>query len=141
MTLIPKNWPSWARHLVVAGGSAGIGATAMLTLVDKEHYLIVETFRGWGAQSLIAIVAIVVCSNAFNRVIDVGTQMIQVGRDGALAQQNLADAVREMVNKDDREKEEQRRLLSYVGTQQEKILNAIDELSTAVNTKARGASA
>jgi hypothetical protein len=141
MTLIPTNWPSWARHLLLATSGAGIGATAVLTLVDKEHYLIVETFRGWGAPSLIAIVAIMVCSNAFNRVIDMGNQMIQVGRDGAAAQQNLADSVREMVSKDDREKEEQRRLLSFVGTQQEKILLAIDELRNSVNSRARGASA
>jgi hypothetical protein len=44
-----------------------------------------------------------------------------------------------LVDKDDREKEEQRRLLSYVGSQQEKILAAMEDLR--LNSKSRGASA
>jgi hypothetical protein len=72
---------------------------------------------------------------------DMGGQMLQISRDGAAAQQNLADAVRELVNKDDREKEEQRRLLSYVGSQQEKILAAMEQLQQSATGRSRGASA
>lgn len=139
MTLAPKQWPAWAQKLAISVGGFGAGATIALTLVDKEHALIVETFRTWGASAFIALIAMLLASAGFGRVMDMGGQMLQISRDGAAAQQNLADAVRELVGKDDREKEEQRRLLSYVGSQQEKILQAIERIEQG--GKARGASA
>jgi hypothetical protein len=140
VTLLPKAWPDWAQKIAISVGAFGAGSTIALTLVDKEHRLIVETMRGWGPGAFIALIAMLLCAAGFKSVMDMGGQMLQISRDGAAAQQNLADAVRELVNKDDREKEEQRRLLSYVGSQQEKILSAMEELKQA-SGKSRGASA
>ena len=135
MTLIPKNWPDWAQKGIALFGSAGVGATIALTLIDKEHHSIVETFRAWGPMPLIGLVALVIVAP---RVMDLGERMINSSEKNAASQQQLADAVQALVNKDDRDKEEQRRLLSYVGSQQEKILQKLEQMS---EPKARGASA
>jgi hypothetical protein len=135
---LPKDMVAKLPHLLL-GTSMGAGATIAYVLAEKEPRALIETFQHWGAQAFLGMVALVVFSQVSTRVIDVGAQMVQVGRDNATAQQKLADAVQELANRDDREKEEQRRLLSYVGSQQEKILRAIDELHNV--TKSRGASA
>ncbi|MFL6310596.1 MAG: hypothetical protein ACJ71W_00695 [Terriglobales bacterium] len=139
MTLLSKDLFTKLPHLLLGGGM-GAGAIIAYELAEREPKALIETFQHWGAQSLIGLVALVVVSQLGGRFIDLGESMLQVGRDNASSQQKLADAVQELANRDDREKEEQRRLLSFVGSQQEKILVAIDELKQQGN-RSRGASA
>jgi hypothetical protein len=127
VTLLSKDLFTKLPHLLLGGGM-GAGAIIAYELAEREPKALIETFQHWGAQSLIGLVALVVVSQLGGRFIDLGESMLQVGRDNASSQQKLADAVQELANRDDREKEEQRRLLSFVGSQQEKILVAIDEL-------------
>jgi hypothetical protein len=139
VTLLSKDLFTKLPHLLLGGGM-GAGAIIAYELAEREPKALIETFQHWGAQSLIGLVALVVVSQLGGRFIDLGESMLQVGRDNASSQQKLADAVQELANRDDREKEEQRRLLSFVGSQQEKILVAIDELKQQGN-RSRGASA
>ena len=140
MTLAGKDLVSKLPHLLLGGGM-GAGAAIAYVLADKEPKALIETFQHWGAPSLLGLVALVLVSQGAGRVMDLGEKLLQVGRDNAVAQQQLADAVQELVNKDDRETEEQRRMLSYVGSQQEKILAAIDDLKQASVARSRGESA
>jgi hypothetical protein len=139
MTFFPKGalakWPS-----ILLGGGAGAGAAFMLVLAQKEPKALIETFQHWGAPSMLGLVALVLVSQVGSRVLDLGERMIATSERTAASMQQQADAIQELVHKDDREKEEQRRLLSYVGSQQEKILAAMDELKQA-NARSRGASA
>ena len=139
MTLISKDLFSKLPHLLLGGGM-GAGAIIAYELAEREPKALIETFQHWGAQSLIGLVALVIASQLGGRFIDLGESMLQVGRENSASQQKLADAVQELANKDDREKEEQRRLLSFVGSQQEKIMLALDELKQQ-GTRSRGASA
>jgi hypothetical protein len=139
VTLVPKDLISKLPHLLLGGG-LGAGMTITYVLAEKEPKALIEVFQHWGAPSLIGLVALVLFSQTSQRVMDFGEKMLQVGRDNSASQQKLADAVQELANRDDREKEEQRRLLSFVGSQQEKILLAIDELKQQGN-RSRGASA
>lgn len=125
-----KHWRDYIGHLVF-GSSAGIGAVIALKLVDSNPTLVLETFKSWGPLSLLGVMSLVMVDRGFR-------SMVAAAEKSAGAQQNMADAIRELANKDDREKEEQRRMLSYVGSQQEKILLALDRLE---QQKSRGASA
>jgi hypothetical protein len=139
VTLAPRDWFSKLPGLLLGGG-VGASATIAYVLAEKEPKALIETFQRWGPWSLLGLVAMVLASKAGERVMDFGDKMLQVGRENAASQQQLADAVQALVNKEDREKEEQRRLLSFVGSQQEKIMLALDELKQQGN-RSRGASA
>jgi multidrug resistance efflux pump len=139
MTLLPKDLISKLPHMLFGGG-LGAGAAIAYLLADKEPKALIETFQHWGAPAMLALVALVFVSQGAGRVLDLGEKMLISTEKNATAQQQLADAVQALVNKDDREKEEQRRLLSYVGSQQEKILTAIEDLKQT-GTRSRGASA
>jgi hypothetical protein len=135
MTLSPdllKRLPHW-----LLGGGAGCALTILLVLAEKEPGAIVGTLRQWGPASLIGMIAVALASRAFDQVVDVGRQIVASSAQTAQSQQSLADAVNRIANKDDREREEQRRLLSYIGTQQEKILERLDALK--LEEKAKGA--
>ena len=145
MTVIPKSWPTWSRKAIEIVGGAGVGATIALTLIDKEHHYIVETFRAWGAPALLGLVALLLVSQGASRVLDLGEQILPVLRENAASQQRLADAVNAIAKKDDQEAYEQRVLMGHIGTQTEKILTRFDELERRLNDldreRARGASA
>ena len=133
MTLLPEKFSRILPSLLM-GTSLGVTGTILLVLAQKEPAQIVEMFRGWGPGSLIAIIAVFLVSRGFDRLVDALLK-------GAASQQDLANAVREMRDRDDREREEQRRLLSFVGTQQEKILQKFEELTQHLEEKAQGAHA
>jgi hypothetical protein len=139
VTLLSRDLFAKLPHLLLGGGM-GAGAIIAYELAEREPKALIETFQHWGAASLIGLVALVLLSQTSQRLMDFGEKMLQVGRDNSASQQKLADAVQELANRDDREKEEQRRLLSFVGSQQEKILVAIDELKQQ-GIRSRGASA
>lgn len=139
MTLVPKDLLSKIPHLLLGGGM-GAGAAIAYELAEKEPKALIETFQHWGALSFLALVGMVLLSHVVGRALDLGERMLVSTERTATSQQQLADAVQALVNKDDREKEEQRRLLSFVGSQQEKIMVALDELKQQGN-RSRGASA
>jgi hypothetical protein len=139
VTLVSKDLFSKLPHLLMGGGM-GAGAIIAYELAEREPKAMIDTFQHWGAASLLGLVALVLFSQGAGRVLDMGDRMIASSEKTAASMQQQADAIQALVNKDDREKEEQRRLLSFVGSQQEKILVAIDELKQQGN-RSRGASA
>jgi hypothetical protein len=138
VTLVPKDLLSKLPGLLLGGGM-GAGATIAYVLADKEPRALIEVFQHWGAVSFLVLVGMVLFSQGAGRVLDLGERMIASSEKTAASMQQQADAIQALVNKDDREKEEQRRMLSYVGSQQEKILAAMEELRQA--GRSRGASA
>jgi hypothetical protein len=118
----------------IFGGSAGSGMLLAYELISKQPAMVIETFRSWGPLSLFCLIGLVMVDRGFRSIVGATEQ-------SAAAQQKLADAVNMIAVKDDREKEEQRRLLSYVGSQQETIIRRMDEIATQLKGQARGASA
>jgi hypothetical protein len=139
VTFIPKDLFSKLPGLLIGGGM-GACATVAYVLAEKEPKALIETFQRWGAWSFLGLVAMVLLSQGAGRVLDLGERMLASTEKNAEGMQKLADGVQALVNKDDREKEEQRRLLSFVGSQQEKIMLALDELKQQ-GIRSRGASA
>jgi hypothetical protein len=139
VTFISKDLFSKLPHLLLSGGM-GAGAVIAYELAEREPKALIETFQHWGPLSLLVLVLMILLSQGAGRVLDLGERMLVSTERTATSQQQLADAVQALVNKDDREKEEQRRLLSFVGSQQEKIMVALDELKQQGN-RSRGASA
>jgi hypothetical protein len=128
------------------GSGVGAGATVAYVLAEKEPKALIETFQHWGPLSLLVLVGMVLASHGASRAMDLGKEMLQVGRENAASQQQLADAVNAIAKKDDQESYEQRVLMGHIGTQTEKILVRFDELERRMNEerstdKARGASA
>ena len=150
MTFLSKDVFTKLPHLLLGGG-VGAGAMIAYELAEREPKALIETFQHWGALSFLILVGMVLLSQGAGRVLDLGQRMLaSTEKNGermlasteknAEGMQKLADAVQALANRDDREKEEQRRLLSFVGSQQEKILAAMDELKQQGN-RSRGASA
>jgi hypothetical protein len=139
VTFISRDLFAKLPHLLMGGGM-GAGAIIAYELAEREPKALIETFQHWGAASLIGLVALVLFSQVAGRVLDMGDRMIASSEKTAASMQQQADAIQLLVNKDDREKEEQRRLLSFVGSQQEKIMVALDELKQQ-GTRSRSASA
>ncbi len=145
MTLVPKDLLAKLPQLLL-GGAMGGGATIAYLLAEKEPKALIETFQHWGAPSFIGLVALVLVSQGASRVMDLGEKMLQVGRENAASQQQLADAVNAIARKDDQEAYEQRVLMGHIGTQTEKILARFDDMEKRMNEegrqeRARGASA
>jgi len=122
------------KHLLTGGviSAGSVMAYALWHLVESQPQLVLQVVNGWGPLAAIAIGGMLLVDRRFGQVLD-------VQRDSTSAHQKLADAVKELADRDDHEREEQRRLLSFVGSQQEKILLKLDQVDR--NTQARGAHA
>jgi hypothetical protein len=118
-------------HLLIGSG-VGAGGGIVLALaysVAQKPELLIDALKSFGAQFLLGVIAL-----AFvNQRVGEGLNVL---RENSASQQKLADAVSMMATKDDRQDEEQRRLMSFVGTQMEKILERLGE-----QERAKGASA
>ena len=131
MTLIPKGLLEKLPELLMGGG-LGAGVTIALVLAEKEPKLLIQTFFAWGPASLIGLVAIVLVgtgmSKGFTRVMDFGEQLLQVGRDNALSQQRLADAVNQIAQKDDERAREMDLVVGQLARNSRQILEDVREL-------------
>jgi hypothetical protein len=132
---------------MLLGGGMGAAATIVYVLADKEPKALIDTVQHLGASAFLGTIALVLASKGASRVLDIGEQMLQVGRDNAASQQRLADAVNSIASKDDAEAYEQRVLIGHIGTQTEKILTRFDDFEKRINQqdrdrdRARGANA
>jgi len=119
-----------AFTLLTLAGLLGWTRGALLT----PWVVLLNRWMGWGRYlvvvvlGLLGLVALLLAAQGFQRVMGVGAEMLTVSREHATAQARMAAAVEEMSGKDDREKEEQRRMLSYLGSQQEKLLERQDAM-------------
>lgn len=131
MTLVPKGLLEKLPELLMGGG-LGAGVTIALVLAEKEPKLLIQTFFAWGPASLIGLVAIVLVgtgmSKGFTRVMDFGEQLLQVGRDNALSQQRLADAVNQIAQKDDERAREMDLVVGQLARNSRQILEDVREL-------------
>jgi hypothetical protein len=131
VTLVPKGLLEKLPELLMGGG-LGAGVTIALVLAEKEPKLLIQTFFAWGPASLIGLVAIVLVgtgmSKGFTRVMDFGEQLLQVGRDNALSQQRLADAVNQIAQKDDERAREMDLVVGQLARNSRQILEDVREL-------------
>ncbi|ABF42404.1 hypothetical protein Acid345_3403 [Candidatus Koribacter versatilis Ellin345] len=125
------------KAALACGGGIGMTiawfAIKFITVDPKLAADVVKTVLGWGPLSLIAIVGVVQADIR-------ARESMRVQAEAARAQQALADAVTQIAAKDDRESEERRRQLNYIGAQQEKILERLDAMRPS-QAEAKGASA
>src|SRR5579871_4309139 len=128
-------------RLLAGGAGAGAGLMIALALSTREPKAVIDAVSHFGGAWALGLVALLVANQNFGKFMEMGAQMIQVQKDNTAAAQELANAVRQIAEKDDRERVEQRRLISFVGTQQEKILERLDGLAQHLGEKARGANA
>lgn len=123
---------------LMLGTGVGVGSIVAYTVFDVAHAkpelvipLVSQLFTGTNALSMILLLGVYFGNQRFS-------ETLQVMRENTTAQQVLADSVKAIADRDDRVGEEQRRLLTYVGTQMEKILLVMDEVK---QDRVRGASA
>jgi hypothetical protein len=128
-------WFSKLLRTLLLCCSAGGGAAFIYALVEKEPRMVLETLQKFGPETFLGLIALLM----LDRSIKNG---ISILRESTQAQQRLADAVQEIAHKDDREREEQRRLMNYIGAQQERILDVFQQhMDKEKETKSKGASA
>lgn len=137
MTLLPKELASKLPHLLLGGGM-GAGATIAYVLAEREPRALIETFQHWGAPSLIGLVAVVLLSQASTKVMDLGGQMLEVGRENAAAQQKLADAVSQISQKDDERAREMELVVDHLARNSRQILDDIREIKLQLTSNAGG---
>lgn len=125
-------------HKVVFGGSCGVGAYVAYIcyeVLKQQPALAITTLGQWGALPVVMVIGMYF-GNA--RV----SEFVGVMRDNTKAQQELAGAVKQIAEKDDRAMEEHRTMVAYVGQQMGKILTQQEEILSKIDRgKAQGASA
>ncbi len=116
------------RRVLFVGSSVGGGAAFVYALVGKEPKLVLETLQKFGPETFLGLIALLILDRGFKS----GIAMLQKSTE---AQQRLADAVQQIAHKDDREREEQRRLMNFIGAQNERILDFLSGLDEKHKSK------
>lgn len=117
---------------IVFGGSVGIGATiayVFLQAILKQPDLVkllINVVGSWGPLMVVLLVGMYFANERMG-------EGLQVMRDNTSAQQDLANAVRSIAEKDDRTAEKQALLLGYVGQQLDKTLVQLTAISEKLN--------
>jgi hypothetical protein len=130
MTL-PANLASKLPHWLIGGG-VGVGATVALMVAERDPHSVIETFKGWGPLSFLALVMLAMIDRASRSMTDGLSK-------SAAAQQELADAVRQIAARDNNEAYEQRVLMGHIATQTEKILTRFEDLEKQMEAQRIGA--
>jgi hypothetical protein len=116
------------------GGSFGAGATIawlMLEALRAEPKMLITTLGQWGATPMLLLVGMYFGNERMGQ----GLKAIQ---EHAASQQQLANAVERLAERDDRAEQKQALQMGYISEQLEKVLARFDALETS---KARGVGA
>jgi hypothetical protein len=124
----PAGIASKLPHWLIGGG---VGASVALMLAEREPHTIIETFKGWGPLSFLALVMLAMIDRASRSMTDGLSK-------SAAAQQELADAVRQIAARDSNEAYEQRVLMGHIATQTEKILTRFEDLEKQMEAQRIG---
>ena len=113
--------------------SSGLGAGAMIVwlmvdLARAKPEVAIAVISQWGAMPIVLIVGMYFANSRMG-------DWLSVMRENTKAQQDLATAVRQIAEKDDRAVEEQKLIMAYVGQQLDKVLKKLESLD---EPKARG---
>lgn len=128
MKLLPADWTKALPHLLIGGG-VGVTAAVVLTLAQKEPARIVEMFRGWGPGSLIGVIAVLLVSRGFDRMVDAQLK-------GAASAQQLADAVKLIAKKDDEQARENQLVTDYLTRTTSEVLDGVKAMRRELATQA-----
>jgi len=115
-------------------GTAGTGAMLAYFFVQalrSDPELMKEVIVGvlrWGPLFVICAALIWVLDNRMK-------EFAAANRDSATQQQRMADAMQQLAQKDDIERRELKLTIGYVASQQEKILERLDEVLTSGRSK------
>ena len=110
-----------------AGGGAVI-AIALAKVIAAKPDLVIQALASWGPVATLFAMGMFFANG-------IARDGISALRENAASSAELASAVNRIADKDDRQAEEQKRLLSYIGTQNEKIL---ERLAALDSSRARG---
>jgi type II secretory pathway component PulM len=101
------------------GGGVSAGGATVLVLYElaKKDPTLLQQVVGWGPMFVALVIVILVIVNP----------MIQNQRDGTKAMQEMADAVRAIATKDDRQAEQLQTLAAYNATQSERMLRHLED--------------
>ena len=117
----PSSMSVTMKGALLTGG-AGVGAALAFSLVDAiraEPKVFLSILANWGPLFGVAIVLMILGDRRMG-------ELIASNRANADAQARMADAIQEIAGKSDSETMEQRRLMSYIGSQMEKILARLE---------------
>jgi hypothetical protein len=137
---MPEN-PLYEKllHKAVFGGSMGLGAYVAylcFEILKAQPVLAIQTIGQWGALPILMGFGMYF-GNA--RV----SEFIGVLRENTTAQQELAGAVKQIAEKDDRQAERMSTMTAYVGQKMGEILEQQQEILSRLNStesmKAKGA--
>jgi uncharacterized coiled-coil protein SlyX len=125
-------------HKVVFGSGLGAGAMLVYMLVELARAkpdLAMAVIAQWGAMPIVLIVGMYFANARMG-------DWLVVMRENTKAQQDLANSVNKIAEKDDREVEERKLMMAYVGQQLSKVLEKLEDLqSQNQQPKAHGACA
>jgi hypothetical protein len=117
----------WLGGLLLTGG-AGVGAAVGFALIevlrDQPHETILTIGR-WGPLFVIVVIGMIMAQNAVNTW---GPRILEAAMATARSQQQLADAVKEIADRDDRERHKLAVLTGTICSQQEEILDKQDRV-------------
>ncbi|GEM_PF-3274964 len=114
------------KVLLGSGVTAGAIATYQLFEIAKKDPRALETVLGWGPIFVIAVALIFMV----DRRLGMGIEALQ---NNAVAQERMSDAMQRIAEKDDREAEELKRLVSYNALQSDKVLARMDDHTRVLN--------
>lgn len=126
-------------------GVGGLVAYEVAKAVAHEPQAMVALLSSWGPLFAVVVSVLVFGDRRFGQMIEnqksAAVDMVAAAREGAKAQQQMADAVAQLAQRDDRHQQEVEVTLGYVGTKLREVLQELQEVKAAVNSKAQGASA
>jgi hypothetical protein len=117
------DWGTTLKGAVLTSG-VGAGAVVMYAMIEtirSEPKLFLQMLTNWGPLFAVVILVAVLGDRRMG-------ELIAVNKSNAEAQTRMADAIAQIADKRDDEAMEQRRLMSYVGSQMEKVLERLDRI-------------
>ena len=150
MTLVPADKSAYGR-LAVMFGSLGGGMAIVYAVLDvlkaqpQSAQLVITTVGQWGPMFALAAGILAVGSRGANRIVDVMQAQQQAhvaaAEKTATANQAMADAMRQIANKDDIAARERELLLDHIAYKQRELKDQMDRIEKALMSKAAGAAA
>ncbi len=128
-TVDERNGFDWLRQLLfpgVLGSSMGLTMEffGLLRLDPKEAF---ELLRVWGPNFLIGLVIVVIVGGLLS-------QMIDISRDGVSVQRQMAEAISQIAQRDDRQLQEIQTLSAYTAQQSERLYRRHDRIERALQS-------
>jgi hypothetical protein len=106
----------WVRYVNVVFGGVGVAAVLLVVgrVLESDPKQAFALLQAWGPNFFIAMVVVMILGAQLER-------MVEIQREGARAQHQMAEAMSAIAQKDDRQLQEIQTLSSYTAQQMDRI--------------------